>query len=554
MQPGQQSMQPGQQGSQMVRPGQPQSHPAILQQHEQQLQLQQQQGQSMPGQQQQQWQPGQQQQQQQFIRPGMQQQGQQQWQQGQQPQQQGMMQQPRLVGQVPARPMTPHMQRQQQIIQQHIQGISMEQRQQFSQMTPPQKQQYLAERNLLLPNPRAGWGPGGQQVQLQRHTIQLHLTEQQKQMLTSMDPEQRAVYLQKLQKDQMQQQQQRQLMQRQQMLQQQQQQGGQGIPAQQPGMVSQAQAGLQPGQQQPALSQQGMVSQAGMAQQPVSQASGPGAQWSSGATSGQFPAHSPTPGSPLHSMGSLSPGHVSPNRMPSPGAPGLRSAQVIHRNNNFCLSLIFFSQAWSGDPHPALAQVPRTPQQIQHIQRLQMQRDGGAAPVEQVVGAGSAAPQQAGMMPQQPGIVSQAGPQPGIPSQAGIAGKPPVLPVQGGMMTAQMQQQRMLQQQQQNPNNTKAALQNMLTTRMGPGGQPLPPSASVSMAPDGTAANRLQMMNQQLQQGGMMPSPQHSPQQQAIIQQQQQQVRLCCMPPLSTIARIIQYFCLGSYRRQSWLT
>merc|ERR1719458_1057681 len=485
MQPGQQSMQPGQQGSQMVRPGQPQSHPAILQQHEQQLQLQQQQGQSIPGQQQQQ----------------------QQWQPGQQPQQQGMMQQPRLVGQVPARPMTPHMQRQQQIIQQHIQGISMEQRQQFSQMTPPQKQQYLAERNLLLPNPRAGWGPGGQQVQLQRHTIQLHLTEQQKQMLTSMDPEQRAVYLQKLQKDQMQQQQQHQLMQRQQMLQQQQQQGGQGIPAQQPGMVSQAQAGLQPGQQQPALSQQGMVSQAGMAQQPVSQASGPGAQWTSGASGGQFPAHSPTPGSPLHSMGSLSPGHVSPNRMPSPGAPGLRGAQ-----------------AWSGDPHPALAQVPRTPQQIQHLQRLQMQRqqvvEGGAAPVEQVQ---AAAPQQASMMPQQPGIASQAGPQPGIPSQAGIAGKPPGLPVQGGMMTAQMQQQRMLQQQQQNPNNTKAALQNMLTTRMGPGGQPLPPSASVSMAPDGTAANRLQMMNQQLQQGGMMPSPQHSPQQQAIIQQQQQQ-------------------------------
>merc|ERR1719454_2813150 len=145
-------------------------------------------------------------------------------------------------------------------------------------------------------------------------------------------------------------------------------------------MVSQAQAGLQPGQQQPALSQ-GMVSQAGMAQQPVSQASGPGAQWSSGASGGQFPAHSPTPGSPLHSMGSLSPGHVSPNRMPSPGAPGLRGAQ-----------------AWSGDPHPALAQVPRTPQQIQHLQRLQMQRqqvvEGGAAPVEQVVGTGSTAPQQ----------------------------------------------------------------------------------------------------------------------------------------------------------------
>merc|ERR1719412_2340413 len=246
-----------------------------------------------------------------------------------------------------------------------------------------------------------------------------------------------------------------------------------------------SQAGLQPGQQQPALSQQ-----AGLAQQPTSQASGPAGQWSSGANSGQFPAHSPNPGgSPLHSMGSLSPGHVSPNRMPSPGAPGLRGAQ-----------------AWSGDPHPALAQVPRTPQQIQHLQRLQMQRQGG-------VEGGTTSVEQVGIQPGQQGL--QPGQQGSQPGQSG-------LPVQGGMMTAQMQQQRMLQQQQ-NPNNTKAALQNMLTTRMGPGGQPLPPSASVSMAPDGTAANRLQMMNQQLQQGGMMPSPQHSPQQQAIIQQQQQQ-------------------------------
>ena len=65
------------------------------------------------------------------------------------------------------------------------------------------------------------------------------------------------------------------------------------------------------------------------------------------------------------------------------------------------------------------------------------------------------------------------------------------------------------------------------------------PSPTVSLAPDGSAANRLQMMNQQLQggmpgpgmpgaiQGGMpagmlQQSPQHSPQQQAMIQQQQQ--------------------------------
>ena len=30
---------------------------------------------------------------------------------------------------------------------------------------------------------------------------------------------------------------------------------------------------------------------------------------------------------------------------------------------------------WSGETHPALAQVPRTPQQLQHLQRLQMQRE-----------------------------------------------------------------------------------------------------------------------------------------------------------------------------------
>ena len=62
--------------------------------------------------------------------------------------------------------------------------------------------------------------------------------------------------------------------------------------------------------------------------------------------------------------------------------------------------------------------------------------EGGAAPVEQVVGAGPANPQQPGMMAQQPGLVSQAGPQQGIPTQPGIAGKPAGLPVQGaGMMT-----------------------------------------------------------------------------------------------------------------------
>merc|ERR1712155_466967 len=89
-------------------------------------------------------------------------------------------------------------------------------------------------------------------------------------------------------------------------------------------------------------------------------------------TSG-YPQHSsPAPMSPIQQMGNLSPGHVSPNRMPSPVQnPGLR-------------------QAWSGDPHPALAQVPRTPQQIQHLQRLQMQRAQGevGGQVEQTMPVG----------------------------------------------------------------------------------------------------------------------------------------------------------------------
>jgi len=30
---------------------------------------------------------------------------------------------------------------------------------------------------------------------------------------------------------------------------------------------------------------------------------------------------------------------------------------------------------WSGETHPALAQVPHTPQQLQHLHRLQQQRE-----------------------------------------------------------------------------------------------------------------------------------------------------------------------------------
>ena len=63
-----------------------------------------------------------------------------------------------------------HKQKQQQIIHQHVQTLTIEQRQQFAAMSAMEKQQYLAQRNLLLPNPSANWG---QQVQLQRHTIQV---------------------------------------------------------------------------------------------------------------------------------------------------------------------------------------------------------------------------------------------------------------------------------------------------------------------------------------------------------------------------------------------
>ena len=63
-----------------------------------------------------------------------------------------------------------HKQKQQSIIHQHVQTLTIEQRQQFAAMSAMEKQQYLAQRNLLLPNPSANWG---QPVSLQRHTIQV---------------------------------------------------------------------------------------------------------------------------------------------------------------------------------------------------------------------------------------------------------------------------------------------------------------------------------------------------------------------------------------------
>jgi hypothetical protein len=49
-------------------------------------------------------------------------------------------------GRAVGRPMTPHMHKQQQLIQQHIQQLTPEQRQQFNNMPPREKQQYLAQK------------------------------------------------------------------------------------------------------------------------------------------------------------------------------------------------------------------------------------------------------------------------------------------------------------------------------------------------------------------------------------------------------------------------
>ena len=188
-------------------------------------------------------------------------------------------------------------------------------------------------------------------------------------------------------------------------------------------------------------------------------------------TSG-YPQHSsPAPMSPIQQMGNLSPGHVSPSRMTSPVQnPGLR-------------------QAWSGEPHPALAQVPRTPHQLQHLQRLQMQRQqaegaAGAGQEQQTQAANTAMMQQSANMPQQQMMMGQ-------------------------------------------PTNTKVALQNMLSSRIGPGGQQIPggPGVGVPMSQEVTPGNRLQIMNPAMQQPAnmMQQTAPQSPQQMTIIQQQQLQ-------------------------------
>ncbi|TRY70007.1 hypothetical protein TCAL_05287 [Tigriopus californicus] len=211
---------------------------------------------------------------------------------------------------------------------------------------------------------------------------------------------------------------------------------------------------------------------------------------------------------------------------------------------------------WSGETHPALAQVPRTPQQLQHLQRLQMQRE------------------QQQQMDQTGAMISgPPGPRPAMGPQA-IMGQPQVQ--MGGVPISQQQQQQaqFLQQQaaMQNGSNqkTKVALANMINNRLGqpptsggmpmgsPQGmspqQPMPnqapnpmggPPMSGPMGPDGSAAARLQMMNQQLHphQGGPHPhmiqpgtmyrapgAPPQGPRFMSMQQQQQQRMEMAGHP------------------------
>ncbi len=433
--------------------GQP---PQVMMQHQQQQQqqpqmvnqspMQMQQGQPQQGQpvpmHQQQWQQAPRQQ---WVDGQQQQyQVQQQWQQQQQ-------QRPLMAGQMiiqrPRQP-TPHMLRQQQIITQHIANMSMEEKAKFNQLNPREKQAYLQQRGLILPNPQ------GQQV-LQRHTIAL--TDQQRNMLQNMDQQQRAVYIQKLQKE-AQMQQQQMMQQRQQLAVQQQQQQQ----PQQPGMNAISPIGVQ----QPVPQQQAQQMQWQQQQ----------AQQQQIGTPQQFVNVSGEPGVRLP----INSGPQQVAAMPNLGAPVRMPLRMAQPQG--------IRPQWSGETHPALAQVPHTPQQLQHLHRLQQQRE--QQQMEQIP---LQAQQQVLGAPRPPVSLSmtQASPQ----MQSGLT-PPPTISLQ---QQQQQQQQgfvqpgtpQMLQQQQQNGPNTqktKAALQNMLNSRLSQ------PSPVMSMSP------QLQQQQQQQQQ------------------------------------------------------
>ena len=146
--------------------------------------------------------------------------------------------------------------------------------------------------------------------------------------------------------------------------------------------------------------------------------------------------------------------------------------------------------AWSGETHPALAQVPRTPQQIQHMQRLQLQRQ------QQMAAAAGGGPTAGG---------AGGGAVTGGPGGAGVAdpnnpdAKAAGVVVSGaGDMQQQQQQHVMIGPNGQS--QTKVALQNMLSSRLGPGGQPLPPGAAGPQqggpgGPPGTVVQQTPGMN-----------------------------------------------------------
>ena len=389
------------------------------------------------------------------------------------------------------RQVTPQMMQQQQIIQRHIASLTLEQRNQFQQMPTREKQMYLHARGLLLsPQTRP----------------MLALTEEQKQMLQTMDPQSKAAFIEKLRKDA----QMRQMMlQRQQMAQQQ---AGNQVQANQQGVVGTNANNPQQMQSWPGVGQGSQPQQFGQ--------------------NVRGPSH--TSPQPMQAQQQVSPsGSVTPpnSRMPIPG-----SMQMTGQNR----------PQWSGETHPALAQVPRTPQQLQHLQRLALQREQqleqqqmlphqrpqtpvSMSPIGSVGTSGQqspvnpqiSGPPQSPQVPQSPQGMNQI-PQPFMQPSPQI-GQPASTMAQGPVGIGQPSQVGTAA----NPNQkTKAALASMINNRlqqpqtpnMSPGGipmqqQPMPPAPPPQIPPqmspqnvssgspsmDVSATNRLQMMNQQLQ-------------------------------------------------------
>ena len=75
--------------------------------------------------------------------------------------------------------------RQQQMIRQHLDQLSVEDKAKFQALTPQEKHEYLSNRNLLL--------------QYQTQTIVLNV--QQREMLQTMNEPQKAEFIQKLRQD-----------------------------------------------------------------------------------------------------------------------------------------------------------------------------------------------------------------------------------------------------------------------------------------------------------------------------------------------------------------